>query len=90
MATVDRSVVRRAIFLRRIVGECGSVASAGRKPVAQRRGLAAQAREFLGELEHRLVLLAHMVLEVGDLFLEALNALVQRQGVAWCRRPQPP
>lgn len=67
-----------------------ALARAARQPLAQRLHLPAQAREFIGKFEHRLVLLGHMPLEVGDLLLEALNAFVQRESGIGCRRLRPP
>ena len=50
-----------------------------RLSLAQHLHLAAQAREFIAHFQHRLVLLGHMPLEVGDLFFEALKVFVHRR-----------
>lgn len=71
--------MRRTLVLRQAVGKRGP-AAAGREPVAEGRGLPAQAREFLGKLQHRPVLLGDVPLEVGDFLFEAFNAFVQRSG----------
>ena len=47
------------------------------EPRAQQLQLAPHGREFLRELEHRLVLLDDVPLEVRDLLLEPSNVFVQ-------------
>lgn len=73
--------------VRRLVAAFASGGASG--PLAQPLHLAAQACEILGQFEHRLVLLDHVALEVGDLFFEEFNAVVQRKRAAWFRTPRP-
>ena len=50
------------------------------EPRAQRLQFAPRSRQFLGQLEHRLVLLGYVTFEIRHFFLQALNALAQRAG----------
>ena len=53
--------------------------SARLDPVAQRLQLTAEADGILPELEHRLVLLGDVPLQVGDLLLKELDSFAQRR-----------
>ena len=71
-----RSVMRRALVGGFLVG---GTAPARRQPLAQTFQLAAQPRQLIAELQHRLVLLGHVPLQVGDLLLERSKAFVHRR-----------
>ena len=72
--------MRRMFVVRPVVCDGRSAAGAGGEPVAQRQRFAAQAREFVREFQHRLVLLGHVPLQVGDFLFETFNAFAQRSG----------
>ncbi len=72
-----KSIMRRTLVAGRRVTS-GRVGRA----IPQLQQLPAQARKIVRELQHRLVPLHHVALEVGDLLLEAFNAVVQWSGLA--------
>lgn len=77
----------RRPFVRRIVA--GAPDGARGALLAQRFHFAAQPGKLLGQLEHRLVLLRDVPLEVGDLLFEMSNAFGQLWAEISARRPRP-
>ena len=87
-ARKNRSIVRRPLVVRlasflRPLTRTG----AGARLLPQRLDLTTQRRDFFRQLQHRLVLLRDVPLEVGDLFFEPSKAFVQWRAWAWRPRP---
>src|ERR1051326_5292164 len=86
-----RSIMRRTLVLGRLLAAGPRTTRAG-STFAKLQEFLTQSPDFVGKLEHRLVLLRHVPLEISDLFLEAFNGFVQRseRATARQRRPAPP
>ena len=77
---------RRLVF--KFLATIACVAS--RRSLAQRLQFAAKRVEGTGIFQHRLVLLGHVPLEVGDLFLEASKVFVHRRTALGLDSPRRP
>lgn len=68
--------MRRPLVRQVVLAARGSGARPAARAIAHPSQFTPQRGQLVGQLKHGLVLFGHMPLEVGDFFLEALEAII--------------